>query len=395
MAFQIRERSRLTPQGRLSLDLGENVRNYFVFDESNLEREITVTELQQALTMILGRTNARPQDPPATPGTAGPGSIARVMPWCDPAYPCLFAEDVSVSHESEEGSDAGNAAGDPDRAVDVVSGHNDFKAYNLAVRYTTRPYAIFPDSRLVRQSIDFDTPAVGVRKRLYYYREWLRFLRIEARATDTRVSASQGSAFHFRAPGAFYAGQQIDGIPYAAIPDMMVQDENLTLSWYGIPARYLEDSRSFLVKYRGFINQFDFWNWPKGSLLYLNVDTIRSYTQLTFTPAGAEDVAYEEQVGTFAHERMVDLALHFIWTTREPGIDYTNVDVLNAIRSNPNYLPAGHNLFPFFPDRKYYYATAAPFEAVPDKINHVPAYFSVPFEILFQDPTRPENLILI
>lgn len=386
MPLVFRERSRVKPEATLALDIAEDERSYLLYHQDGggnpTEEEVTDAELRAKELEILGRTEPFPPAEPPSPGVAGPGSLNRLMPYCDPARPCLFAESVKVSVDAVELDSAGNES-DPDFAVTPVQGHCRFLGHTMAVRYAMRPYPVLPNERMIQQEVQF-YETDGTRWRLFYYPEWSRYVRRESKAMDSRVSAQQGSAMHFRAPAQFFAGRQIDGVPFGGIPDMVIPDVALTLTWYAVPARYVEHPDSFLLKYRGRINQSDWNGYAKGSLLYVNVDTIRSYTQLTYTPADAEDVG-ATQAGSFANELMYDLALHFIRTTRDPGMDYTDEEVLDVVRPHANYVVAGHNLLPHFPSRKFFYATGAPFRGA-DNTFWVPSYFSVPFEILFQDP---------
>ena len=398
MTLRIRERGRVMPAGRLSVDLAENTRHYLLYhDDRDVEVSdvdyVTQEELQAQVVAVLGRTLARPPDDPPTPGVAGPGSINRVMPWADPVFPDLFAEDVSVTEIDEEGFEAASNA-DPDYAVLPVQGHCNFKAYDLAVRYTQRPFAVFPNERLSRQSVEFFDPN-NVGYRLYYYKEWLRYCRVTVKANDTRLSAQQGSAMQFRAPGVIDSpsGLAVDGIPFTGIPDMIVPDTSVGIEWFGVPARYLDSPDSFLLSQRGRINQLDFWRWKAGCLLYVAPEVVRRYTQITFTPSPTADVSDEELVGTFAADERLDLVLHCVATARQPGTTYSAL-MLAAISSNRNHVVAGHNLLPHFPTRKFWYATGAPFRGA-DPAKWIPSYFSFPFEMLFQDPDVPGNIIAI
>lgn len=384
MTIRLRERVDPTPRTRMALDTGESERVYVLYDDDP-DLAPTTADVRNAVTGFLGRTYYSPDDPDDEDEDDADlrGSVARKLPLADPLFPSLFAEDVTVSPPTNElFSEDDNS---DELAAPPVRGHARYNGHQLTVRFTMRPFPLFEDERLERRTIDFDGVVMGEKYRLVYFREWLRFGYWLVKPTDTRVSAQAGSAMQFRGiPGA-------TDVPYTAIPDAIIPDASVSFFWFGVPARYVEGD-CYLLKFRGFINQTQFLGWGPGNLLYLNPEVVRSYVQpVSVRPAAVGDTFDEELLGTFAFERYVDLVLHFIATARQPGTSYPGDFV-----PNPNWIVAGHNLMMYFPTRKFYYASSAPLAPLGNNpATWVPSYFSVPYEILFQDPAVFENLTLI
>jgi len=304
----------------------------------------------------------------------------------DPLDSCLFAESpVSITPPADEDYRSAFSQ-EPNLAVPAPDGYATYNSYEFSVRFTNRPYVIFPNERLTLRNLDFyDTD--GTLKKLYYYREWLRFCHSFSAAVDTRVSASVAAAMRFRAP----TNAAINNTPLTAVPEMQIPDTMIIFRWYAVPQRYVTHSNSFLMKYKGFINQTQFMDWEPGQLLYVGTETLRTYNQVDFQPAeigqayvlGTDrapvlDVDDESELaGTFGGNTVVDLEMKFILTNR-PSPEVIPIEDT----PNGNWIPFHHNLLPHFQTKSFQYATADK----NDKVDWVPSYLSIPFEILWGDP---------
>lgn len=396
MTIRFYERTRpVNPTANFSVEVAESVRNYVLYDDTEETTEPGQTaDLRSArdakIIELLGGTDERVSEliPDRAPG--GPGSISRRLPLCDPDYYSLFCDNVAISVDPDEFYGDGGSLTPYYLQATPVEGFANYSAYAFNVKFSAKPYAIVHNDRMEIQDLVFYDEA-DARFRLYYYQEWLRYCTYSASALDTRVRATIRSGMRFRAPGLSHAGLPVDGAPCDSIPDFAVPDSLLTITWMGVPQRYITSPTSFLKKYRGRINQTEFTNgvdstWPAGSLLYQGYTVAKTYTQQpTFVPVPFDEATSNFYEGTFAASRLVDLQLMFIDTTREPGVE-------PAVGSTPNrnWIAAGHNLLPHFPTKKFLYVTSQGGINVADdaagQASWVPSYLSIPFEILFQDP---------
>jgi len=391
MALYFRERtSNAEPSGDFTNDSGNDARTFVLADDENPNFAVKPqpSVVRAKIREALGGTLQWPAGPPG--GPAGPGSINRIIPFADPMFPNLFADRIAIAPPRGEALEADFNA-DPLLAVTPIQGHALYGAHEFVINFSHRPYTAFPNERLTQKDLLFyDTD--GTQKRLYHYEEWKRFTFKRFAAPDIRVSATQAGAMRFRAPG-----HAVDNTPLDSVPDMVVPDTVLTIEWYGVPIRYLSHPSSFLGNYVGFINQVEWQGWPAGSLLYMGYDVMRTYNQSEFIPAVVSpeqalgpnnapvvDPEDSELAGTFGSNVCVDVALQFILTYRTAG-----VEIGDHLITNPNWLAKGHNLLPHFQTRKFFYATAAK-DALADR---QPSYFSIPHQILFQDPANASTVV--
>lgn len=364
------------PSGHFTLDASECTRTYRFYDDTE-ERNpkakpvpVSVLQLRDKIIEILG-TSSPHTSPLASYAPGGAGSIVRTLPMTDPVFPNLFAEDVVVSVASGELYDDLAAATVGLAAPPPAGTHYPaYHGYNLVVKSTARPYPILPNHRITMELIDFVGP-FGGNFRLYSYCEYKRFFYYTTDSTDTRVSATSQTSMKFRAPG---APNGANNAPISSIPDMQYPDSVVNAIWMGAPRRYVDSPNSYLMKYKGFINYRDFFKWKKASLLFLGAKTIRTYTPVVFELDEQPD---ETQQGSFAAEALVDLSLSFIRTDRTTDFPPPIGELFYA-----SWIAAGHNLFGHLPSRRFLYANSE----APVASQRPPAYFAVPFEVLFQDP---------
>lgn len=388
MALQFRERtSGEEARGRFTTDSGVSEATYVFYNDTEGSEPPTEEQLREKIAELLGATLQFPDGPPSGPG--GPGSINRLLPLADPKFPCNFVDEVDVL--APPGEAYISAENTDDLAGPVIPGHARYRGWELQVKFTARPYALFENDRMTLNYINF-YDVDGSLKTLWYYKEWLRYCHPLGQVLGTRVSATAKSAMRFRAPGT----ANVDNVPFDAIPEMALPDTEIILRWYGVPARYVTHASSFLGRFVGYINQAPFaldsqTVWAPGQLLYMGAKTIRAYNQPSpflptiigpdriLGPDGAVIVPNEfaALTGTFAGNALVDLDLRFILTNR-------TADVVTPTDQTPNgnWIPFGHNLLPHFLSKKFYYATADATATT----GYVPSYLSVPFEILFCDP---------
>jgi hypothetical protein len=399
VAIDFKERSSgREPSGRFGIDLAEWNRTYVLFDQAlAIDSPVETTSLTDRILLVTGTTKPGPATG-ALGSPGGAGSIDRVMPTGDPQFPSLFADVPAVRVPSMEAYQSATAgATTPALAVPpLIATYSKYNAYEFDVPFSTRPFAVLPNSRMTAATLDFyDTD--NTHKRLTYYPEWRRFVQTFVDDVDSRISAAVGSAMAYRVPSLTPAG--VNGSAPTGIPDMIIPDQKIVLRWYGVPMRYVTSPNSYLLRYKGFINQSDFLGRVRGSLLYFGAKTVKAYYPPQYAvPAGGDAVT----IGSFGVDPILDLDLSFIFTARRryakeagPGDLTTDPDAIpNVERPNNNWVDGPHNWMPHFYTKRFFYVhTKTPDPDPPgtppgpaEWAKWVPYYLSVPHEILFQDP---------
>lgn len=374
MAIQFQERTAgHEPQAHFSQDVCEIDRTYVLYDDRTSAIYPPPEILWNKIIEVIGTVSAD-----------GSGALQRSPGMVDPIYHSLFAEDVFVKVPSGE-LYAATSSLPVGLAIPNIVGHAGYQGYEFTIKFRNRPYPILPDSRMRRQEVRFYW-IDGTQRSMYYYKEWLRHAYFTLGDRPSFITATVGTQMKFRAPGS-PAGLGIDNTPYTGLPDMMLPDVDVFFHWYQVPQRYLESKNSFLVRFKNFINQRKFLNWPAGSLLYVGPKVTKVYTPPVFLGPDLPFDADPALIGSFFGDKLVDITLHFIKTSRTtiyPVGDPTN----------PNWLAAGHNLMPHFLTRSFNYASAdLPGKAPPDPTKQFPTYFSIPYELLFQDPDNSSVIV--
>lgn len=360
------------PSGRLSLSDAEFNVTYILqetIDEDGVGQgdHPTVEDLYVNMNALLGYTIT---DKPAAGGNGG---MQRVPPASHPLAFNMFA--VDVGFRPVKGSLFDKEEGDESlEAPPLVAGFCQYHNYLLDVKYQTLPFGRpRPDEMILNLSRTYYDED-GELQTLLYADEFNRYTRFSPRPTPPQLVTATAGEMRFRAPG----NSAIDNSQFAAIPTHVLPDTIVSCIWYGVPMRYVTSRNSYLYRYRGYINQGDFLEYASGCLLYKDFNIIRE-----FQPPLAE---YDQDIpGTFKVERLCDLELLFMYTTRQAE----EVPVATDIR-NVNWLPQGWNLQPHYTDRLYYYVTSQP--ANPNlsedeqKDYWRPQWLSAPFEILYKDP---------
>lgn len=398
MRFEERAAGR-EPSGRFGPDLAEWNRTYALYDQvlnGAVDGPVLTEFLTRQISAVIGTTLTGPAPGPLNaPG--GAGSLVRVMPMADPQFPSLFADVPAVRVPTGEMYKAGAGETVGLAVPPIVTGYSQYNCYEFDVPFSARPYAVLPNSRMVAIPVDF-YDVDGSRKRLTAHPEWLRFVQTFVDDVDSRISASVGSAMVYRAKSFAGVVGGPDGAMFTGIPDMIVPDQRVMLRWFAVPMRYVTSPNSYLLRYKGFINQTPFLGRVKGSLLYLGAKTLRAFTPPRFAvpPQGDPLLA-----GSFYSEPLLDLELSFIFTARRrfapeaaPGDFTLDPDSMNGNEMpNKNWIDGPHNWLPHFATKRYFYAHAKTAPNPNDYAKWVPYYLSVPHEILFQDPDVPGVVI--
>ncbi len=325
-----------------------------------------VSELAVAVTQILGDTSA----------SDGSFGLKRVLPLCHPAFQWMYASAIIEIRGVGQPTYADTPNANVGLEVKPIS--NKFALYPkyyFTVEFTPRPYVLLKDSKIgtvARTWFNED----GNATHYGYAEEWKRYTDWEPQAQADSVTATQGEMI-FRGTQA-----AVKDYRYPGMPRMFLNNQLIKFTWYQVPFSFVASRNSFIKKYRGRINQHDWFNWEAGELLYLNYSIVR-YTPpvqaLTNFP-NPFDPDGEPGAVMFSTAKFVDIEFQFLETVRTTDDDYTP--------TNGNWLVAGHNLLPIAKDRKnFHYATSYDFNAPNDQTKWVPSWLSAPIpEILFANP---------
>jgi hypothetical protein len=324
------------------------------------------TYVQKILPLLLGETNLTVQ-PTAR--------MNRTPPAADPVWPWLFASSISNFKGAGQYvnmlSNAALEAPTLPRFAFYQSrnpGGNGVRegGYFVDVEFTPRPYAVIGDN-FIQPTVSSYFDDAGAGHAFAYAPEWLRYTDYDFIPQDNFITARQGQMV-------FRDGSAANGTPFDGMPRMYLPDQVLRFRWFQVPYRYITSPNSYIERFRGRINQFPWYNWPRGSLLYKNYDAKR------YTPPVPKRVQFGPGF-IYSTEKLVDIEFYFLLTRRTAASTPT-------IPANSSWVTAGHNLLPWFYDRGYHYATVqgAKIAGIPQPGTWIPSYLSCPFELLFTDP---------
>ncbi len=323
---------------------------------------VAPADMGVALTEILGSTAVN----------VGDYNLRRQLPLAHPTFPWLYAEDVTDFRGRGRG--ALHASGTQLEAPAITPVYWQYGRYYAGVSFTSRPYAVLSDNS-VQVTTETAANFAGVNQTYHIATEWLRYCDWEPTSQPDSVTATQGSMY-FRDPSlsVFLVSYPV----YNAMPRMFLQNQMVKFYWYQVPFSYISSTNSYIQAFRGRINQLNWFNWPAGSLLYLDF-RIKRYTPPTpalivqanpFAQAGAKN--------TFSTDKFVDIEFSFLHTTRTTGDTY--------VPFNTNWIVKGHNLMPYWLDRKFHYTTTYDIASPFDQSKWLPSWLSVPFSLLFTNP---------
>lgn len=347
--------------------------SYIVQDDTTPDQATTASEVQNLVQTILGYSQYN---------KSNNGNVQRATPLRHPLYPFLYADAVSNLHgygqytlTTQDVNLDGN-----NNTQTILTQWASYPTWRCSVNFSTRPYGVFPDSQVpIKQStwyddLTHDASSANAPIAYQYAAEWQRFCKADVLPLDDYITQQFGTMQLSTTDG--NTGKELQNQIKMFLPNQV-----LKLTWYQIPFRYLTSLNSYLAKYKGRVNQ-NAWNgpfgpvvnpgdtgyFPPGSLLYL------TYKPTIYTPPlQAANNVFNNTTG---YERMCDIEVDFLWTSRQ-GTS------LPADPNNQNYVVDGHNLQPFPPARVFYYATSTDGKAVP-------AWLSFPIELLFTDPDSPQ-----
>jgi hypothetical protein len=289
----------------------------------------------------------------------GDGSLNRVPPMAHPERQNLFVTGVGIrpimnEPEATRGpSDPADLLEAPALPVSVV-----WQSYRFELTFGNLPYAVLPNAKIQPAQTGTYYDEDGTLVNYDYFPEWLRYVDERFMPRNEILKWKYGEVI-FRSTTSPPNGRKYPGLARMPMPN-----DDLLLIWCQVPRRYITSANSFLRKYKNRVNQTAFLGYPPGALLY-ETFTIDQYT------APWQQVDPTWGTGIQAAAKFVDVGLKIAVTLR----DATSPP---AAPANQNYIMGGWNLEPDPGTKRFYYVST--------KSGSVPNFFSIPFELLFQDP---------
>lgn len=309
------------------------------------------------------------------------GDLGRVPPACHPQHPHLYADRiVSITGTGVTRGDVLEGlnpdADDVEGPGPLTEQTTKYSDYEIVVSFSPRLYSVADDDAVNSYTMGYYNED-GVPGTLEYRDEWVRFCDEEPTGQPELITAQQGMSYFVTAA----ADIDVDpiptarphGIPFPGFPRILAAREVLLFRWYHVPYDYVTSANSYIRKYQGYINQAEWNGHAAGALLYDRFEAKR------FVPA-RPDLVPNANGGGFTARKFCDVTFVFLKVYRTQS----SVPDFSAI--NPNWVPSGHNLQPWFGDRDFYHVVYPKQTAKNDTAFWQPTYPSIPFQILFQNP---------
>lgn len=358
----------------------------------------TVRQLSDFVPFLIGTVNNLKKKVVRKDGNADAGKVRRTLPKLHPFIPTLTAAGVR-SIKGEGTASAGTSV--QILGLDPISTQfTHYTHYNYKIEFKKRPYFLVPDSQIVVTTSGAQpyyppgSTGPGSAKAYYYANEWVRYTsRTQAPTADT-VSATTGQMVLRTASGSDPNNWNFQGTTYQDLQNHIIE-----FTWYLVPYRYFLPHteggvtyKPYLTRFKNCVNQYEWNGYPRGSLLYLGA------TPQIFIPEVPAVTRFLGISVAQSQDLLCNVKLRFLYTTRE-GTDVPNDDAgagpVDAMFTDRNNVPAGHNLQPNFVTRLFYYATTEDPTAPADHTKWRASFPSFPFQLLFTDPllVQPAGVI--
>lgn len=342
----------------------------------------TVAKLSEFIDFVNGGvSNLEPKV--VSPGTAGAGKVVRVLPPVHPWRPELSAAAV-VSLTGAGTQLVGNAT-QVFGLTPMVTQFPHWTQYQARVRFTKRPYFLLSDEKINLVSGSTYYKPDGTDVPYYYADEWRRFCTTTRAPTGDTVNATFGQ-MELRTQ----SGDPPNTNPYPGSVYVHLQNSVVEITWFQVPYRYCLDFtiagttyKSYLTRFTNCVNQRAWNGYAPGTLLYLGA------TPTAYIPSTPKRQKLLNALALGLDQSLLmNVKLKFLHTSRE-GTDVP--DTGNPLLTNLNNVAGGHNLQPYFGDRRFYYAASV---ATTDADRRA-SFESFPFELFFTDPllAQPSGVI--
>jgi hypothetical protein len=303
------------------------------------------------------------------------GRLQRTPPLAHPLCPWMYAvrvESFKGYAKAEETSSVAELYDAP-----PPEGYAEYPAFVFKVRFQALPYDVLSDSKISTETVEWYDEN-GDSQSTTCPTEWQRWTDFEEDQASEIIQADFGQQV---IRGTTLPGEEFR--PFPGKVSMRLARSAIICTWYCVPYRFYASPNSLFRKYQHYINQVPFsvgkdqhgndMLMPAG---YLRLDSAKARRYLppvpeVFSEGGA-------QLTVTSSQKLCDIVIRFEVAAREAEGEITPY--------NPNWIASGgHNLNPWVVDKLYYYTTTVGFDPN-DEEEWVPAFFSVPFQLLFRDP---------
>lgn len=334
--------------------------------------------LQQAITQILGTVRASTSSP----------KLTRTLPVASPIFPYFYASAISgirgvgAPAKTATSTLAKTVAASPFTLPQPMPNIAMYPVWELSVEFTPRPYAAMTDDQIAGSSkiVTTWTPPPSTAGEVIanidsiFCQEYIRFTDFDIVPQNDSITGTQGTfTFRTKTPGATIEGKSFQGMVRMLLPNQI-----LRLRWHEVPLNYYMSANSYLKRFVGYINQFDWFPWggdvvfPAGSLLYIGTNPVQYTSPVIQLQQWAR--------GDLSTSKLATMEMTFLVTSRIGGASEGG----QMTPANANFIAAGHNLLPFFPNREYHYSVFN--SSAIDRTLQAPAWYSIPFDMLFTNP---------
>jgi len=303
---------------------------------------------------------------------AGNGTLNRTLPIAHPKYWWMNAVNIqTVRGVGKPTKVLSNPLISPE--AEVPTYYADYPVYEAVVEFAHLPYPVVKNANIkVTTTTWKDVGDVDVTSK--FTTEFIRYTDYDFMPGAKVVTARYGQMV-FRAA----ANPPGNGLrTFTGMPSLTLPQGVLKLRWFWVPTSYLENANSYLLKYLGRINLSDIQlagrTWTPGQLRYAGLGIRR------FLGPVPDSVINTVGKPTNLNARYMDL---------EFVLEYTMAENASAFSPDPsgtdgNRVQHGHNLFPNYADRKFYYVTVGDKDT--PAAGQLPTWNAFPFQLMFTDP---------
>jgi len=299
----------------------------------------------------------------------GTGRLVRRLPAAHPYYDWLFASKIT---NIEGIQPAGRSLGETyqrDKSVNYIYDFVFYQKYKVTVQFEPRPYLLMNDTDLkgkqqqVKWYYDINDNFVNFTDP----KEYLRFVDIESEPNTEFLTSPQGQ-FNFKTQ----SGAVPNGLPATNQNGggivLRIVKQKVKFTWYFVPYEIVFAEN--VVSGFGKVNQYDFFGYPKGSLLLEGIESKRyppPEVLFKVDPASGSSVA----------QKLCDVT--FVFSCFMQPYRDLSADIPASTGFKITY---GHNLLPRAGELKYYYVQTK--NPTNPALDGRPVYESYPMERLFK-----------
>lgn len=321
---------------------------------------VTENKLESAIKEAMGS---------AKPLKAG---IERKLPIAHPHWQWLFCERISNIEGVE--FDSKIDVGEEDAFFDVqveappLAYYARYKRYELSVDFTSRPYALLPDTSIKKFNLTW-TNEFGAVESKDFNEEYLRYTEYRRQPSSEFLTAENGQMIWKMDNNP--VAPPVVALQNAAVAGgqlrMLIRSAQIEYKFYEVPYTFITSAKSFIARATGHVNIIDWNDHKAGSLLMLGASVDKVYS-----PLFPEWIETDAEALVPSQQKLCDITFNMLERNEAPAIAYAGV--------TGNDVAYGHNLL-FNPQTsKWYYAV--------NNNTGKPTYPAFPFQLLFANPDQ-------